>query len=154
MEEEKQENVNEPKKKKSVAIWIILAIILIPVILFSMIFIGLGAIIVNNTTKVIKEADMESSSFMQQEIATYNSIFSSYEGTGVSGTTVKQLLSTVRIHNQNQTYDDMKVDVYFNGIKMYDLSSTSAFTSSSKYNVSMSKDSDGRINRVDITSNL
>ena len=162
MEEQNQvnnNNNNETKKVKTgVTVGIILAVIFVPIIIVALVIMGLGAIIVNNASQVIKEASIEESSvedtsFTKQEINTFNSKFESYEGTNVSGSNVKALANIVIVNNNY--YPELQVDVYFNGIKVYDLaSSKSTITAGNKYTVEMKKDSSGRINRINIKSNV
>ena len=139
-------NSTKPKYAKGCGIAGLIGFITIPIVIVIFVAITFALVIafMNTATDII-----ETDSLSYQEIAAYNSKFDIYEGSSVSGSNVKTLITMVRINNE-YNYGNI-VDVYVNGVKMYDLSSTSAITAGSKYNVRMSYDSTGYINRINIT---
>lgn len=71
------------------------ALIIAGAILLAIVIISLGLIVVNNTRSTIDQTNLS-----EQEIQTFNSKFTPYEGTNISGSRVKTLIQTVRASNQ------------------------------------------------------
>ena len=80
------------------------ALIIAGAILLSILIIGLGMFIYQQASGAMGNANLD-----PQKIQAYNSEFTSYEGTK-SGTQVRALLDTVRIHNLANT-DDPSLNV-------------------------------------------
>lgn len=85
------------------------ALIIAGAILISIVIITLGVMIVNNVTGLISGA----SDMSEQEVATFNSKFLSYEGSRVSGSNARALFSLLKSHN-NQHRDDPSMQISLN----------------------------------------
>ena len=59
---------------------------------------------------------MNTSSMDEEEVATFNKKFEVYESTNLKGVTVKGLLTTIGLNNENQEYGDRKIkEIHFDG---------------------------------------
>lgn len=118
-----------------------------------------------------KDDDTESTEQMStQEIEMFNSQFESYEGTAVKGTSVKTLIQTIISVNKQYEDEGIFVSVDASEISGFDSSELESacmdedvdtaatelstlntkITAAKNYEVSFSKDSDGRINEITI----
>lgn len=73
------------------------ALIIAGAILLSILIISLGIIVVNNTRSTIDKANVN-----QQEVATFNSQFEAYVGSGKTASDVRSLISVVNSNNGAQ----------------------------------------------------
>jgi len=70
------------------------ALIIAGAILLAILIIGLGMLIFNQARDTVSQANLD-----QETITAFNSKFDTYIGDNVKGTTVKQLIATVRDNN-------------------------------------------------------
>ena len=70
------------------------ALIIAGAILLAILIIGLGMLIFNQARDTVSQANLD-----QETVTAFNSKFDTYIGDNVKGTTVKQLIATVRDNN-------------------------------------------------------
>ena len=97
------------------------ALIIAGAILLAIVIISLGLIVVNNSRNAVDSANMN-----EQEIQTFNSKFTSYEGTK-TGTQVKALIQVVIASNQANPSHVVKIND--NDATAYDTNSLTASSS-------------------------
>ena len=114
------------------------ALIIAGAILLAILLISMGVMVfqqasgITNTDAVDKLA-----------ITTYNKEFTQYEGTNVKGTTVKNLIDAVNVHNQ----------VNKDASKNVTLNKPGTINSNATYTVTCSMNTDGYVNSISITEN-
>ena len=79
------------------------ALIIAGAIILSILIIGLGMAVFNMASDPAQEA---AKSISSQEATAFNSKFTSYLGTNIKGTTVRQLYNTVIQHNTSNQSDE------------------------------------------------
>lgn len=89
------------------------ALIIAGAILLSILLISLGMMVFNQASSVVNSNSMD-----EFEILTFNSKFTSYEGTSVRGTNVNALISTIKTNNVTNQEDESKI-VTINGAQDY-----------------------------------
>lgn len=82
------------------------ALIIAGAILLAIVIISLGLVVVNNSRSAINSGDMT-----EQEIQTFNSKFTPFEGGNIGGTNVKTLLQTAAAHNQVNDTQVVKISL-------------------------------------------
>ena len=145
-----QPNMNQqaPKKKSKVGLIVLIVFVcLLPVILLIFIMLlSLGVLVYNNAAvKVETQIDNINS----MEISLFNSSYEPYIG---NDKTMSHVISMVQMAKVNNNYEDHKVDI---SIQLKDNStyslndfSTSMLSSSSKYDISAEKNSEGYIDLI------
>ena len=119
------------------------ALIIAGAILLAIVIISLGLIVVNNTRGVTDNADLS-----EQEIQTFNSKFTPYEGEKVSGTRVKTLLQAI---NASNTANDSDKEITLEGGIVSSATETSSITAGSTYKVEITEYKKGLVCKIKIT---
>ena len=122
------------------------ALIIAGAILLAIVIISLGLIVVNNTRGTADTANLN-----EQDVQTYNSKFTPYGGTKVSGTRVKSLIETAIASNQaNSGNSDKHVKI---GTKEPTSVDTTEYTSGKTYTVTFEYNDKSLINKINIAVN-
>lgn len=122
------------------------ALIIAGAILLAIVIISLGLIVVNNTRGTADTANLN-----EQDVQTYNSKFTPYGGTKVSGTRVKSLIETAIASNQaNSGNSDKHVKI---GTEEPTSVDTTGYTSGKTYTVTFEYNDKSLINKINITVN-
>lgn len=127
----------------------IIGIVLLPIIILVIILLlGMGITVFNSSADVITESE---SSITSIEKETFNSKFYVYEGTNLSSSSVKNLLSMIILEEYNDNY----IDIVFNGKTYTDAYEVrNKIYSTSKYSVEFEENSSGIIDSVTITEEI
>lgn len=123
----------------------IIGLILPGIILVIILLLSMGIMVFNSSADVIAESE---SSITSIEKETFNSKFYVYEGTNLSSSSVKNLLSMIILEEYNDNY----IDIVFNGKTYTDAYEVqNKIYSTSKYSVEFGENSSGIIDSVTIT---
>ena len=123
----------------------IIGLILPGIILVIILLLSMGIMVFNSSADVIAESE---SSITSIEKETFNSKFYVYEGTNLSSSSVKNLLSMIILEEYNDNY----IDIVFNGKTYTDAYEVrNKIYSTSKYSVEFEENLSGIIDSVTIT---
>ena len=122
------------------------ALIIAGAILVSILIISFGVIIINKA-----KGPLEDDTIGQMSIDTFNSRFTSYEGTKVSGAQVKNLVDAIEANNTKTDDESLKISIESKSIKKPE--DKKSYGAGTLYIVDFEKSSAGRINKVIIEEN-
>ena len=83
------------------------ALIIAAAILIAIVLISLGVFVLGQGSTMVKE----NSDMSETQVLTYNSKWEAFFGTKVSGSKVKQLINTVKQHNNQEKDISKKIDL-------------------------------------------
>ncbi len=109
------------------------ALLIAGAILIAILLIGIGMMVFGNIGGITAQSQQQMDSM---EIQIFNSKFSPYAGSNVSGSNVKQLLNTITAHNAST--DDISLKITPTGV-----TSVTAVESNSRYSVTFTPNSSG-----------
>lgn len=126
------------------------ALLIAGAILIAILLIGIGMMVFGNISGITGQSQQQMDSM---EIQIFNSKFSSYEGTNVSGSNVKQLLNTIVAHNSSTTDTSLQLDLVV-GTKAIQkdniTSEINKIQSNARYSVTFTPNSSGFYTKVTI----
>ena len=133
------------------------ALIIAGAVLIAILLIAFGMIMINAAQTPI---DTATSGVTSQGVQVFNSQFTGYAGTRVSGSNVKTLLSILQSNNANSS-NQIKTTLKFKGATSAALDNavtgiatqTNNVVNTKTFNVSFDYDDDGYINKCVITEN-
>ena len=128
------------------------ALLIAAAVLVAIIIISLGVTIVSGARNQINKS---SDALDDAEVEAFNSKFSSYEGTSVSGTRVKALVKTAYQQNQKEDDESRKVTVKIGTEVILDKNTTtdpsSKIKTGERYSVSFDTKKSGMIETINLT---
>lgn len=125
------------------------ALIIAGAILIAIVLITLGVVILQQGDKTTGTGEAALNS---REIESFNSTFTRYEGTSVSGTNVRALINAVRSSNaaQNNSGSGHLVKINSNADNETGFPKASAYNPGTKYKVNCEYGTDGYVNNITI----
>lgn len=140
-------NISEkPKYAKGCGIAALIGFIITIVITF--VFPIIVSSVIYNSSQDIFDVDK----MRERAISTYNSNFELYEGDEIRGIEVEFLI--IIVNNTNSIYDEKQVTLTVDGVKLNSSGSNITIDLTKTYEVKMSYDSEGYINKIKVTSNI
>ena len=125
------------------------ALIIAGAILLSILLISLGIMIFTQAQETVNNTDMSAT-----EIQVFNSKITKYEGTKVSGSTVKGLINEVIALNADSDPETPVIKIKMDGAsKSGSKITTSLVNNKSTYTVAITKYTSGYVSNITITTN-